>query len=321
MRSFLVWLLLGSAALAQPSPIPGPNVAAGTNAVRGTVSCDGTSTNCSAGAVGLLNSVNQQVISSYTILSTDNNKTIENIYTAGAIAFTLPNVSATGFGAGFATRVCNLQGASTNNLTITVNSPSLIWNSSSVVLGPNTCMAIADLDGTTYMAFPMTATTSQPGVVEPDGTIITVSAAGAITVAKGSSSAFGVVEVDNTTISASSGVISAKATPLTAGSSTGNTFTAPRGYFVCTSTCTVTPPVPAAGYEFCVMNGDNVSTVITLGAIGTSARYENTARTAYGTAGTGTFVSGGAVGDKVCLLGLDSTHYLTPSFLGTWTAN
>lgn len=108
-------------------------------------------------------------------------------------------------------------------------------------------------------------------------------------------------------------------TPLTAGTSV--TLSAPRQYFVCTTTCTITVPVPAAGYEFCVMNDDNVATVITMSAIGSSARYENTARTAYGTAGTGTFISGGAVGDKVCLLGRDSTHYLTASFTGTWTAN
>lgn len=108
-------------------------------------------------------------------------------------------------------------------------------------------------------------------------------------------------------------------TPLTAGTSV--TLSAPRQYFVCTSTCTITVPVPAAGYEFCVMNDDNINTVITLSAIGSSARYENTARSAYGTAGTGTFVSGGAVGDKVCLLGRDSTHYLTASFTGTWVAN
>jgi hypothetical protein len=102
---------------------------------------------------------------------------------------------------------------------------------------------------------------------------------------------------------------------------TSATLVAPRSYYVCTSTCTVTVPVPAAGYEFCVMNNDNISSVITMAAIGSSARYENTARTAYGTAGTGTFVSGGAVADKVCLLGLDATHYLTVSFNGTWTAN
>ena len=98
------------------------------------------------------------------------------------------------------------------------------------------------------------------------------------------------------------------------------TFTANSTICVATTTATITVPVPAAGYQFCVLNDDNVSTVITLSAIGSSARYENTARTAYGTAGTGTFVSGGAVGDAVCLLGRDSTHYLTVSYSGFWTA-
>jgi len=123
---------------------------------------------------------------------------------------------------------------------------------------------------------------------------------------------------DNSTKVATTAYVD-RTTPLTTGTSV--TLTAPRQYFVCTGTCTITVPVPAAGYEFCVLNDDNVATVITMSAIGSSARYENTARTAYGTAGTGTFVSGGAVGDKVCLLGRDSTHYLTASFNGTWVAN
>jgi len=83
----------------------------------------------------------------------------------------------------------------------------------------------------------------------------------------------------------------------------------------------VTPPVPAAGYEFCVLNDDNVATVITLAALGSSAQYEATARTSYGTAGTGTMVSGGAAADKICIVGRDSTHYLTTTSTGTWTAN
>lgn len=109
------------------------------------------------------------------------------------------------------------------------------------------------------------------------------------------------------------------AVPLTAGTSV--TLTENNRYFVCTGTCTVTVPVPAAGVQYCVYNDDNVSTVITLAAIGSSSRYENTARTAYGTAGTGTFVSGGAVKDSVCIVGRDSTHYSTLSSNGTWTAN
>lgn len=109
------------------------------------------------------------------------------------------------------------------------------------------------------------------------------------------------------------------AVPLTAGTSV--TLSENHRYFVCTGTCTVTVPVPAAGVEYCVYNDDNVSTVITLAAIGSSARYENTARTAYGTAGTGTFISGGAAADKVCIVGRDATHYSTIAYNGTWTAN
>ena len=108
-------------------------------------------------------------------------------------------------------------------------------------------------------------------------------------------------------------------TPLTTGTSVS--LSGPRGYFVCTSTCSITLPVPAAGYEFCVRNDNNVATVITFGALGSSARYELTNYTSYGTAGTGTAVSSGAAGDKLCLVGLDSTHYLVGSFLGTWTMN
>ena len=109
------------------------------------------------------------------------------------------------------------------------------------------------------------------------------------------------------------------AADLTTG--TSKTFSLNSGYFECTGTCTITMPVPAAGKQYCVRNANNISTVITFAAIGSSSMYENTASTAYGTAGTGTFVSGGAVGDKVCLVGKDTTHYDVFSFNGTWTAN
>jgi len=106
----------------------------------------------------------------------------------------------------------------------------------------------------------------------------------------------------------------------TSGTSVSLTSAIPQ-MFVCTSTCTVTVPAPAANAQYCIYNDDNVSTVITLSAIGSSARYENTARTAYGTAGTGTMVSSGQVGDKACLVFRDSTHYSTLAFQGTWTVN
>ena len=123
----------------------------------------------------------------------------------------------------------------------------------------------------------------------------------------------------STGLSASGSTVTTAATPLTAGTSVS--LSGPRGYFVCTSTCSITLPVPAAGYEFCVRNDNNVATVITFAALGSSARYELTNYTSYGTAGTGTAVSGGAAGDKICFVGLDSTHYLVGSFLGTWTMN
>lgn len=108
-------------------------------------------------------------------------------------------------------------------------------------------------------------------------------------------------------------------TGLTTGTSV--TLSAPRQYFICTSTCTITVPVPAAGDEFCVQNDVGVSTVITFAAIGSSSLYGKTDQSAYGTAGTGTLASGGAAGDKMCLLGKDATHYNVASFNGTWTAN
>lgn len=107
--------------------------------------------------------------------------------------------------------------------------------------------------------------------------------------------------------------------PLTAGTSV--TLSNNSRYFVCTSTCTITVPVPAAGVQYCVYNDNNVATVITLAAIGSSSMYQNTARTAYGTSGTGTLVSSGVVGDAICIIGRDATHYNTLSFTGSWTAN
>ncbi len=116
-------------------------------------------------------------------------------------------------------------------------------------------------------------------------------------------------------------VTAAKLAPADFTTGTSKTFSLNSGYFECTSTCTITMPVPVAGMQYCVRNANNTSTVITFAAIGSSAMYENTASTAYGTAGTGTLVSGGAIGDKICLVGKDSTHYDVFSFSGTWTVN
>lgn len=119
-----------------------------------------------------------------------------------------------------------------------------------------------------------------------------------------------------------SGTIAASQLPLPAATNgTSVTFTSVGGYFVCTGTCTITVPVPAAGIQICVQDDVAVTSVITFAAIGSSSRYGNTGQTAYGTAGTGTLISGGAAGDKMCLLGRDSTHYVVASFTGTWVAS
>ncbi len=106
-------------------------------------------------------------------------------------------------------------------------------------------------------------------------------------------------------------------TPLTTGTSV--TMSTPRSYFICTNTCSITLPIPAAGYEFCIRNDNGVASVITINNPGSSVQFEKTTFATYGTASSGTMVSGGAAGDKVCLIGRDSTHYLVGSFLGTWT--
>lgn len=123
---------------------------------------------------------------------------------------------------------------------------------------------------------------------------------------------------DNTTKLATTAYVD-RPTPLTTGTSV--TLTGPRQYFICTGTCTITVPVPAAGLEFCVQNDVAVSTAITFAAIGSSASYGKTDQSAYGTAGTGTLVATAAAGNKMCLLGKDATHYNVASFNGTWTAN
>jgi hypothetical protein len=196
------------------------------------------------------------------------------------------------------------------------------------------------------VATPVLANTTIKGPIT-FSTIFSVTGS-TVTIPQASSSVFGVAKVDGTTITASGGVFTAvagaggitqltgdctagpgsgsqattcpaKVTPLTTGTSVS--LSAPRGYFVCTGTCTITLPVPAAGDEFCVRNDNNIATVITFNNPGSSVQFEKTTYASYGTATSGTAVSSGAVGDKLCLVGRDATHYLVGSYLGTWTMN
>jgi hypothetical protein len=111
--------------------------------------------------------------------------------------------------------------------------------------------------------------------------------------------------------------------PPTAFPSPGTAITLanPGGIATCTGNCTVSVPLPTPGAVFCALTDDNVPATITFSALGSSAMYESAAHTGYGTPGTGTFAATAAIGNRACIVGRDSTHYLTYSSTGTWTAN
>jgi hypothetical protein len=119
------------------------------------------------------------------------------------------------------------------------------------------------------------------------------------------------------------GLTAAHVPPVVGNTGTTHTLAAPADMWTCSTTCTVTAIAgPAAGseYQFCIENGTNVGTVITL-AMPASVMIENQARTAYGTAGTGHgLTSGGAVKDAICIHSVDGTHYNINNAQGTWTA-
>lgn len=85
---------------------------------------------------------------SYTIVSGDNAKVVLRSNSGTAMTDILPNVSASGFGAGFKTSICNED--ATANDTLSVNSPSTIFGSSSVTIPAKTCVSIGDPKGTNY---------------------------------------------------------------------------------------------------------------------------------------------------------------------------
>ena len=105
----------------------------------------------------------------------------------------------------------------------------------------------------------------------------------------------GIAAASNSTTANS---LATTAAPLTVG--TGGTISTADGYYICTTTCAITLPTPAAGFQFCIRNDSAVTTVITISAI-TSVQFEKTTYNGYGTVTTGTMVSGGALGDKICL--------------------
>jgi hypothetical protein len=131
-----------------------------------------------------------------------------------------------------------------------------------------------------------------------------------------------IVDVSDTTMAASgtNKKITAKtllAPPVVAGGS--SSVSAPYEYYICTGTCTITPPTPVAGfsYQFGVFNDTNVATVITLEAV-SGVQYENSGRTALCTANH-QMKSGGAVGDSITLVSYGTGVYYSAGSKGTWT--
>lgn len=159
----------------------------------------------------------------YTLLATDSGSLMV-MNSAGAHTFTLP-----AFPPAFTWEVW-FENIGTGVLTIARNGLTIDGAASNLTLAQNQGIYLAT-DGANYFTSrgaPPLATSAAPGIVQPDGTIITV-AAGAITVPKASASAFGVVEVDGTSITAAAGVISATATGTV--THTGGALTADQPVF------------------------------------------------------------------------------------------
>ena len=124
------------------------SVTSTTNATFGTgFKVSGTT---GTATINLTTAVSPQAGSSYTINATDNNKTV-NRTNSGAMTDTLPAVGTTGFGTGFGFSLCTAAGSDT------LTSSSNIGGAGSLSIPANTCVAIADLDNATYVAFVPTA--------------------------------------------------------------------------------------------------------------------------------------------------------------------
>lgn len=116
---------------------------------------------------------------------------------------------------------------------------------------------------------------------------------------------------------ATSADIPAPKTTVGSGASTRTTAEGAE-YVFCTGACTVTPQVPAAGVQLCVMNAPGSATAITLANI-TNVYYGKTDNSGWQANANYKLVSGGAATDKICIVGYDATHYIVMSSTGTWT--
>lgn len=283
---------------------------AGGNHLNFTQSTDAFSCGTSGGSSSSAGTVVPKT-ANYTLLSTDGGKIFPFLNTSltATLVATVPTMP----------YIVGIRNLDTTSLVISRNGNTINRGTSNITL-PSFQEISCEADTVTANEYSCTTPLLGSSTITITGSAIaqTFSIPSSVPLA-GSPTATTQSQNDNSTKIATTAYVDRAVLLPAAGTSV--TLVGPREYYVCSGTCTVTVPVPAAGYEFCILNTDNVATIITLSALGSSARYENTARTAYGTAGTGTLVSTGAAADKVCLLGLDSTHYLTVASQGSWTAN
>jgi hypothetical protein len=225
-----------------------PAVQLGSNSQKGIVQVDGTTISASSGVISAVNTgtvtsiattcgvsggtitttgtiqatttPNPQTGTNYPIVTTDCGKVV-NLSNASNQIPTLPQAGSAGFLTGWATEVCN-QGAGTQTIT---PATSTIGGAATYVLAAGTaaapkCIGVVS-DGVNYqldMTGPggssssganPTATAADTAVNGVATTFMRSDAAPAIQ--KATSAQFGLVEVDNTSIGATAGVIGAKA--------------------------------------------------------------------------------------------------------------
>lgn len=122
-----------------------------------------------------------------------------------------------------------------------------------------------------------------------------------------------------TLISDASGNVTVESSPYTIYNSgaiaigAGKTST----FVICSASCQVTPLVPALGVEFCVQNLPGTTGAITI-VNQTNIYYGKADASGYITV-SHKYVSGGANTDRICMKGVDATHYMTVTSTGTWT--
>jgi len=237
------------------------------------------------------------------------------INVSGTGVVTLPtvnaNVGACGSSTAIPTVTLNAGGQATACTTNSIAAPL----AGITGLGANVGTALAaTLNGSGALS----ATTSPVFVTPSLGTINSgnLAAGTGYTVANLAGAGTGVLTAAGNPVNASGGFITygSGVCPTTIGTSA--TLSGAVACFVCTATCTVTLPIPAAGVQYCIQNDTGVASTIQVTPTG--SQVTNTSY-AYKSPNGTAITSSGALGDQMCFLGRDATHYLLGSFTGSWT--